>query len=157
MQKRGNAMEANDDKLPVWYWILTALLVLWALMGVWVYYDFVTSTPEKMAKYVADGAYSREYADSLLNTPAWSTGVFAIAVFSGFLGAIGLVLRRSWAAALYGVSMLFVAISIFNMFAVEKLHTMMSGDQIGMEAVVFGLGVLGVWFSRHAKAKGWLK
>ena len=56
--------EVNDNKLPIWFWICTIILVLWALMGMFVYYDFVTTTSEKMAKYIADGVYSQGYADS---------------------------------------------------------------------------------------------
>lgn len=150
-------METKDNALPIWFWVLAVILLLWGLMGAWVYYDFAVSTPESMAKYVADGVYTQEYADSLLNTPAWHTAVFAIAVFSGLLGALCLVLRRAWAVPLYMISLLCVIISLFFMFVIAKSHTMMSGGQIGMEGVVFALGVLGVWFARKAKANGWLK
>lgn len=150
-------MEANDNKLPVWFWVITGFLVLWGLMGVWVYYDFATSTPESMAKYIADGVYTQAYADSLLNTPVWHTAIFAMAVLSGLLGALCLVLRRVWAVPLYVISLLCIVISFFYMFVVVKSHTMMSGGQIGMEGVVFALGILGVWFSRMAKAKRWLR
>ncbi len=100
--------EVNDNKLPIWFWICTIILVLWALMGMFVYYDFATTTSEKMAKYIANGVYSQGYADSLAAAPAWSTAVFALAVFTSALGALGLVLRKHWAALLYTVSLVFV-------------------------------------------------
>jgi len=150
-------MGETTNKLPIWFWILTVILLLWGMMGMFVYYDFVTSTPESMAKYVADGTYSQAYADYLLATPTWSTAVFAIAVSSGILGAISLVFRRNWAVPLYMISLLFIVISLFDMFVLDKVHKLMSTGQVGMEGVVLGLGILAVWISRTAKNKHWLK
>ena len=150
-------MTELTNKPAIWFWVIAIILALWGLMGLWVYYDFVISTPETMAKYVASGTYSQAYADYLLGTPAWSTAVFALAVCSGALGALCLVLRRTWAVFLYMLSLLFITISLGNMFLVDKVHTVMSNGQIGMEAVVFSLGLLAVWVSKKAKNKTWLK
>ena len=150
-------MGNTTNKPPVWFWVLVAILVLWGMMGMYVYYDYVNSTPESMAKYVEAGTYSQAYADYLLAAPAWSTAVFAIAVCSGALGAISLVLRRSWAVPLYMISLLFIILSLLDMFVLGKAHKLMSSSQIGMEGVVFCLGVLAVWTSRTAKNKNWLK
>ena len=150
-------MSETTSKPPIWFWVIAVILALWGLMGLYVYYDFVTSTPESMAKYVEAGTYTRAYADSLLETPAWSTAVFALAVCSGALGALSLILRKSWSVPLYMASLLFVIISLGNMFLLDKVHKLMSGGQIGMEGVVFCLGVLAVWVSRKAKKENWLK
>ncbi len=148
----------TQTKVPVWYWIITGILVLWGLMGLWVLYSFISATPESMAKPVADGKYSQAYADYYLNgSKAWQTAVFAIAVISGALGALCLVLRRAWALPLYALSLLMVIASLFGMFVIDKVHTMMSGDQIAIEGLVLLLGLLGMWFARTSKAKSWLK
>lgn len=149
--------ETNTVKPPIWFWVIVAILVLWGMMGMYVYYDYVTSTPESMAKYVTDGTYSQAYVDYFLSSPAWATAVFALAVFSGALGALCLLLRRNWAVPLYMISLFFVVISIGNMFIIDKAHKLMSGGQIGMEGVVFCLAVLAVWISRKAKNSNWLK
>ncbi len=148
----------TQTKLPIWYWILTGILLLWALMGLWVLYSFINATPESMATSVADGTYSQAYVDYYLTgSKAWQTAVFAIAVISGALGALCLALRRAWAVPLYALSLLMIIASLFGMFVIDKAHTMMSGSQIAMEGIVFLLGLLGVWFSRTSKAKAWLK
>jgi hypothetical protein len=149
-------MTDTTNTPPIWFWILTVILLLWGMMGMYVYYDFVTSTPESMAKYIEAGTYSQAYADYLLAEPTWSAAVFALAVTSGFLGAVSLLLRRSWAAPLYMLSLLFISISLGKMFLLDKAHTMMSGGQVGMEGIVFLLGVLAVWVSRTANNKDWL-
>lgn len=149
--------EVNGNKLPIWFWICTIILVLWGLMGMYVYYDFVTMTPETIADYVSSGSFTQAYADSLANTPMWATSAFALAVFTGALGALCLLLRKRWAALLYTASLIFIVISLADMFLIRKLHTMMSGGQIGMEGVVLLLGLFAFWFARKGKANGWLK
>lgn len=149
-------MTETTSKPPIWFWILAIILLLWGMMGMYVYYDFATSSPESMAKYVAAGTYSQAYANYLLAEPAWSTAVFALAVCTGILGALCLVLRRNWAVPLYMLSLLFIIISLSKMFLLDKVHNLMSGGQIGMEGVVFCLGVLAVWISKKAKNEDWL-
>ncbi len=150
-------MTETSNKPPRWFWILTVILLLWGMMGMYVYYDFVTSSPESMAKYVTAGTYSQAYADYLLAEPTWSAAVFALAVSTGILGALCMVLRRAWAVPLYMLSLLFIIISLSKMFILDKAHNLMSGGQIGMEGVVFSLGVLAVWVSRKAKNENWLR
>jgi len=154
--KRGRAMSDATNKPPVWFWILTILLLLWGMMGIYVYYDFVTSTPESMTKYVTAGTYSQAYADYLLAQPAWATSIFALAVTSGILGAVSLVLRRTWAVPLYMLSLLCIIFSLGKTFLLDKAHNLMSGGQIGMEGVVLSLGILSVWIALKAKNNGWL-
>lgn len=140
------------------YWIITGVLVLWGLMGLWVLYDFINATPESMAEYVKKGAFTQDYADYYLNgSKTWQTAVFTIAVISGALGALCLVLRRAWAVPLYVLSLLMIIASLFGMFVIDKAHAVMSGGQIAMEVVVLALGLFSVWFARKKKAKGWLK
>ena len=122
----------------------------------YVYYDFVTTTPETLAKYVADGELSQGYVDGLMNTPTWATAVFALAVFTGALGALCLVLRKSWALIFYALSLLFILLSFVDMFIIRKLHVDMTSAQIGMEGVVLLLGIFAFWFSRKSKSNGWL-
>lgn len=149
--------ETHENKLPVWFWVVTVVLVLWGLMGLYVFYDYISSTPEKMAKYVADGELSQGYVDGLMNTPAWAKAVFALAVFTGALGALCLTLRKSWAVGLYALSLLFILLSFVDMFVIRKLHVDMTSAQIGMEGVVLILGIFAFWFSRKSKSNGWLK
>ncbi len=149
--------DTATSKPGVLFWVITAIFVLWALMGIWVFYDFITATPESLAKYVADGTYTQAYADYYANGyPMWHIVVFGIAIFSGALGALCLVLRRALAVPLYSLSLLMVVISTFATFAIDKAHTLMSAGQIAMSGVVLALGIFALWFSRKKKAKGWL-
>ncbi len=149
-------MAETTNKPPIWYWIIAVILLVWGLMGIWIFYDFISTTPESMAKYVADGAFSQAYADHLMSTPAWATAVFALAVFTGALGALCLVLRRAWSVPLYMLSLLFIVISLINTFLITKAHKLMGTGQIAMEMLVLVLGGFALWFAITAKRKNWL-
>ena len=149
-------MSETTNKPPIWYWIVTVILLLWGLMGIWVFYDFISSTPQSMAKYVTDGAISQAYADHLMSIPAWATAVFAVAVFTGGLGALCLLMRRTWSVSLYMLSLLFIVISHINTFVMAKAHKLMGGGQIGMEMLVLVFGLFALWFAVTAKRKSWL-
>lgn len=144
----------SENKTPILYWVVSGLLALWSLMGVMAYLGYVKMTPEALAEMVAKGDVTQGYADMVTATPAWATAVFALAVFLGVFGAIGLLLRKAWAVPLYIASLVFILISMFKGFVLDGAAKHMSGAQIGMEVVVILLGIFAVWFARKKKAKG---
>lgn len=146
--------DISENKTPTVYWVITVVLALWALMGIMAYMGHVGMSPEDYAAYVADGSMTQAYADYAANAPTWATAVFAIAVFSGVAGAICLLLRKKWAVQLYTISLVFILISMFKGFILDKAGSMMSATQIGMEFAVVVLGIIAVWFSRKKRAKG---
>ncbi|MDZ7768490.1 MAG: hypothetical protein U5K38_05175 [Woeseiaceae bacterium] len=74
------------------FWIISALALLWNLLGVMAYIMRVTMTPEALA------ALPEAERELYTNTPAWVTGVFAIAVFAGTLQVqLHCSMRRTWA------------------------------------------------------------
>ena len=146
--------ETSGSKPPTLFWVISAGLMIWALIGVMVYIGSVSATPENMAEYVSSGEFTQEYVDYVLGQPAWATAVFALAVFSGLLGAICLLLRKAWAVPLYIASLAFIIISMIKGFLLDGAASVMTGGQIGMEVVVVLLGIFAVWFSRKKKAKG---
>jgi uncharacterized membrane protein len=89
--------------------------------------------------------------------PAWQIPVYAVAVWSGLLGAIGLLMRRRWAVPVLLVSLL-GAVGTFLPFAsvpaVRELAT--EGDAVAA-IIVIALCWTSFWFARHSQQRGWLK
>ena len=52
----------NDNKIPVWFWILAGIALLWNVMGLYAFYTDMTITPEGIAALPADerGLYENE-------------------------------------------------------------------------------------------------
>ena len=70
------------------FWIISGLALVWNLLGVANYLMSVTMDPEVLA--ALPEAEQALYAD----IPAWVTSAFAIAVFSGTLASLALLLRK---------------------------------------------------------------
>nr|WP_314446905.1 hypothetical protein [uncultured Sphingomonas sp.] len=131
-----------------WFWLGAVAVLLFMLVGVGGYL-FTVMTP--LDQLPAD----RQAVMAAM--PGWQTAVYAVAVWSGLAGAIGLLLRRTWSVSLLLVALL-GAIGTFLPFAiipaVRELAT--EGDAIAA-IIVIGLCWTSFWFARHSQQRGWLK
>ena len=78
-------MENVRNKPPTWFYILSVILLLWNIMGVYAFFGQVTMGSEHMA------ALSDAERTMYENVPWWATVAFALAVFGGPLGCVGLL------------------------------------------------------------------
>ena len=83
-------MENEKSRIPVWFWVVAVILLLWNIMGVMSFFMHTFISDEALAKLPQQ---ERElYGDY----PMWTTIAFVIAVLGGFLGSLGLVLKKEW-------------------------------------------------------------
>ena len=133
------------------FWIISAVALVWNLLGFMMYLMQVTATPEALA-----AAYSDEQVAFIESVPVWAVSAFAIAVNAGLLGCLLLLLRKAWAVPVFIVSLIAVLI--------QNVHSFLLGDAIGVfgvqtliiQTIVVVIAGLLVWYSRSAKARGWL-
>lgn len=141
---------SNQSKPPIWFWIVSAVAVLWNLMGVKAYLDQV---------YPSGGALDEiaNAAKDLVDpTPAWVTAAFAIAVFGGTIGSILLLLRKSLALTMLTVSLLAVIAQMsYNLFLTDTPTDSGPGG-MAMVIMIIGFAVGLVFFAKKSKASGWL-
>lgn len=92
------------DRVPGWFIAAAVIATLFELIGVSGFVFDILRTPQDIAKLPVD--------QQLLwaRTPRWLYGVYALAVFSGLLGTIGLLMRRAWSVPLLGLSLLTVLV-----------------------------------------------
>ncbi len=142
-------MSSQSIKLPVWFWIIAAAL-LWNLIGVAAYVGDVTLSEDALSKLP-------EAQQSLRSdTPAWLTGVYAIAVFSGAVGSILLLLRKSLATPILVISLAAIVVQMgYVLFGTNAIGALGASAAI-FPVIVMVIGALLVWFSAQAKNKGWL-
>ncbi len=142
----------NDKKVGGvhWsFWIIGAVALIWNLMGVMnlimqMNADAIAAMPEAQRAIIE-------------SRPAWATGAFAIAVFGGALGSLLLLLRKS--AAFY----LFIA-SLLGMLVHMIPYLGMAGSTIDFGPFEISMYILMplvvatflIWYSKHAKSKGWI-
>ena len=86
------------------------------------------------------------------NVPAWVTAAFAIAVFSGFLGSLALVLKKKWAKTLFLLSFVTVVVQVvYNLFIQE--YVVLSGSRVILPLVTLLVAAFLVWFAKDNIAK----
>jgi len=131
------------------FYIISAIALIWNILGVIAYLGQVYMSQEiKEALPTAEQAY---YA----NMPNWVTGVFAIAVFSGVLGCIFLLLRKNIAIYLLSISLVAViAQFIYN----TLIQTDMEVTMLKMiwPALIILIAVFLVWFAKNSKTNGYI-
>ena len=88
------------------------------------------------------------------NQAVWHAAVFALAIFTGVAGAIGLLLRKGWAVLAYTASLIFILISEVKGFVLDGAGSFMSTGQVVTEIVVVLLGIGAFLFARKAKSMG---
>ncbi|MFZ2284277.1 MAG: hypothetical protein WAV86_10410 [Lutibacter sp.] len=131
------------------FWIISVAALIWNIMGVIAYLDQAYMT-EEVLKALPEG--EQAYHN---NVPAWVTAVFAIAVFAGLFGCLGLLLRKKWATILFVISIIAViAQSTYNLF-IQKFMEVPLQHMI-WSIVVIVIAIFLVWFSSNATKKGWV-
>ena len=122
------------------YWVIAVLALIWNSLGVLAYLgqaymsdDTLSSLPESTQLY-----YS--------NLPAWVTAAFAISVFGGLFGAIGLLWRKKWAYFLFVISLVAVVLKqVYDLFIQD--YNEITGEGLILPVLVLAIAVYLVFFS----------
>ena len=138
-----------DGKPPAWFWIVAVLGLLWELFGVWMYLMTVGVVPN--AKEMSEAERSL-----MESSPTWVTGLFAIGVFAGALGALGLVLRRRWARPLLVLSLIAVILQFGGWLLMTDAIEIMGPSVFVMPAVIVVVAILLAWVASTGVKRGWL-
>ena len=129
-----------DAKAPApgWFPLVAWLALAWNLYGAAHYLGHVG---------MLGGAFAEPQPGPM---PSWATGAFALGVFSGVLGALGLLLRQRWAV-------LVLWVSLFTLIADWGWVFFASGAGVqAIGIVVIGVAAALVWLAHRALARGWL-
>ncbi len=139
----------NTHKPPTWYWIISIIALIWNILGVLTYLGQAYTTDEALA------ALPEADQNFYNHMPAWVTAAFAIAVFGGALGCIGLLLKKKWAYFLLIISLVGVlAQATYNFFLQDYIT--LSGLRILMPILIIVVALFLVWFSKTSITKGWI-
>lgn len=139
---------SNTNKPGIAFWIIGIIALLWNAMGVYNYLIQAYQTE----------AYTSSVNEAQLalmeSMPSWNTALFAIAVFSGLIGTILMLMRKKSAVSLFIISFAAATVNqlywLFGTNAVEVFSDKMP-YLIPILVIVFCLFL--VWYSRGQKAK----
>ena len=132
---------------PTWFWAVSGLALVWNLVGVAAFVG------QMMMDLSTLPAAERAFYES---TPAWATIAFAVAVFGGVLGSVGLLLRKSWAFAMLAACLLGIVVQDgHSLFIGEGIEVFGPAGFI-LPLITFGIGAALVGFARYSGQQGWI-
>lgn len=143
--KRDVMNEENVSGVHWSFWVIGAVALIFNVMGI---INFISQMNADMV-----AAMPELYRVVIEARPSWATGAFAIAVFSGVLGCLLLLLRKSAAYYLFVVSLLaaIVATIQFNFAAQFSLLDALIGSVMQLVVTVFL-----IWYTKWIDRKGWI-
>ena len=144
-------MSDQNAKLPIFFWVVAVVGLIWNLLGVMNFFGQTFMSEETMA------ALPQEQQALFEAVPSWMTVIFAIAVFSGTLGCLGLLLKKAWAVPLFLASLLAVVVQVsYNLFVIN-IGSVLGPMTVVVTILILVIGVFLYFYSKQAKTKGWIR
>lgn len=140
--------EAAIARPPVWFRAVAVIALLWELFGVATYLMHVGVLPAHEMSEV-----ERNLADSM---PVWATAAYAVAVFAGAAGALGLLLGKRWSRPLLILSLVGIVVQFGWWLLLSGAMAAIGASVAVMPAVIFLVGLALVWIATTGIRKGWL-
>ena len=135
--------------VPLWYWVIAAVGLLWNLMGCAMF------GIEMFAQEAMMESMTEEQKGWARSIPGWIYFVYGLAVSTGVAGSIGLFLRKGWTIAMFTICLVAVIVQMgYTMIIAGGLKVMgPSGLVMPSLVIVFAAALL--WFSWFAKSRSW--
>lgn len=144
------AAQSAAIKPPTWYWVASAIALIWMLIGVmsWVM--------DLMTDEAALAQMSEAQQQLYRARPSWIFVLYAIAIFGGLAGAIGLLMRKRWSVTALAVSLVAVVVQFgYILGAMDAIALLGFAAAAAFPIVIFLIGAALLWFASHAKKSGW--
>jgi hypothetical protein len=137
------------ERQPIarWYMIGAIASVLFMALGCAVYVMHVTADPAALP-LDQRAAYAAE--------PSWLTGLNAVAVWVGVIGAVLLVMKRRSAETVLLVSFIATVLWLAGLLLVPTLRDALSTNDIAVAVIVTLITGTIYSFARHSRQRGWL-
>lgn len=135
---------------PRHLWVVGILALIWNAFGA---FDYVM-TQMNVESYV--GQFTEEQREFMASYPSWAVAGWAVGVWGALLGAIALLLRRSWAVYLFGVSLVGMVISFAYSLLIGDSPAMGAGEYAFM-VVIWVIAIALFLYSRAMAKRGVLR
>ena len=132
------------------FWVISSIALVWNLMGVFNYLDQAFMTDKVLE------TLPKEQQILYQDVPAWVTAAFAIAVFSGTLGSLLLLLKKKNASTFFIISFLGIVGQMSYGLLIDQNSDSYGPMGIAMPIIIIAFGGYLIWYSRKANEHRWL-
>lgn len=135
-------------KAPMHLWIVGVLALLWNFMGC---FDYL-ATQLKLESYM--GNFSEQQLEYFYGIPAWAVSGWAIAVWIGIVGTVGLLMRRKWSVIAFIISLVGLALSSIYTVGMSNGLEIMGTSGTVMTVLIWVISIFLVWYSKQQAKAG---
>jgi hypothetical protein len=140
--------EVIGGRAPGWLRIVALVAVLWNLIGVYFYLVHVGAAPGPEV--------SEAEAEISRSMPSWATACFAVGVFGGTLGALGLLMLKAWSRSMLLLSFLALLGSEGWILFLSGAPQRLGPSAYGLPITIVVIALLLLWLANSGTSKGWL-
>jgi len=141
----------QTSKTPAHLWIVGILALLWNAVGA---LDYV-ATEYRMDWYMSQ--FTQTQLDYFYSYPAWAVAGWAVAVWGSLLAALGLLLRKAWAAWLFGAAIAGLALnSVYSFVLTDGMAVMGNGGAM-FTGVIWIIALFLFFYARGLASRGVLR
>jgi hypothetical protein len=136
---------------PIWFWIVSAVLMIWNAIGCWFCFQQFRHGADSMP-----GATDYDRA-LFAGLPFWYNYCYALAVGTGTLGGLALLLRCGWAYPLFIMSFVALVFQFGYLFVTTDIIKQKGfGRTVPFPIVIALIGAFAIWFACCAASHGWV-
>ena len=134
--------------LASWYWVAAGISVLFMALGCWMYLSVVTADPATLPL---------DQRNLMEAEPTWMVAAFAVAVWSGLVGAVLLLMRKKVAVPVLLVSLVATIVNFLPYAVVRQVRDLTTTNDIAIAVAVILITGTIYSFARHSRQRGWLR
>ena len=135
---------------PKWFKMVVVVALIWNLMGILNFFMQLTITPEALA------SYPEAEQDLIINAPLWSMIAFALGVFGGTVGSLGLFLKKAWSKTALLISLIAVTLQMGYWVFFTQAVAVYGPSNYVMPFIVVAIAILLYRLATNGIRKGYL-
>ncbi len=137
-----------QNRAPKWVSIVGILLILWNLIGVSMFGMDMIKTPDDMATLPQD-------QQMLWNQmPFWGWAGYGLGTIGGLIAAIGIVMKKKWAAMFALLSVIGVILNFTPTFFLSEGVDVWQPKFYAFPLVILALALFQFWLASRGNANG---
>lgn len=140
-----NALNLDSRNPTTAYYVVSGIFLTWNIIGMMLYYQQMTLTPETLAN-----VYLPEQAAFVQATPVWANAAYGMGVTFGLIASILLLLRNKLALPAFIVSFVGIVLQDLDSFVLRD-GVALFGDGLFIyivPPVIFVVALIEIWYSR---------